>query len=90
MASSSTRLTGFAYEGDLTVGQLQQGRDPRTRTTFKARALVLAMPQRSLQLIDQEGPFFADTRVQYTIQSVLPQPSYKIFLAYAKRWWSKR
>ena len=84
-----TRLISFAPDGDRTLGVTQRGHDPATRARFRARAMVLAMPQRSLELIDQQCSFFTDQRVQYTTQSVLPQPSYKLFLAYEKRWWSK-
>jgi len=59
------------------------------KTAFKTQVLFLAMPRTSLELIDQDCEFFANERVQYTIQSVIPQPSYKLFMAYETRWWNK-
>jgi monoamine oxidase len=84
------RLTSFEPDGDFTRAVTQKGNDPTTQASFRTRALILAMPQRSLQLIDQTCSFFADKRVQYYVQSVLPQPSYKLFMAYQSRWWNKQ
>jgi monoamine oxidase len=82
----NTRLIRFDAMEELTAGRVAENGNERT---FKTRALVLALPQRSLQLLDQTGPFFTLPAVQWAIESVLPQPSYKIFLAYAERWWDK-
>jgi monoamine oxidase len=71
----------------------------RGRGDFRARHLVLAMPRRSLELLD-ETPYWnwervvgeADGRkihlVDY-IQSVIPYPAFKLFLAYESPWWRK-
>lgn len=84
---SWTRLTSFEKQGDHLKGCTESVRGKAT-ATFRTRALILAMPQRSLQLLDQRCEFFRNEQVQYTIQSVLPQPAYKLFLAYRQRWWS--
>jgi monoamine oxidase len=57
------------------------------RPPLLARALVLAMPQRSLRLLDQTGPVFEDARTQQLIDSVFPVPLFKMFLAYDFAWW---
>jgi hypothetical protein len=85
----NTRLRRFERSGDGVSGIVEptDGRGPRAR--FSARALVLAMPRRSLELLDQDTDFFNASAVQFNIQSVLPQPAYKLFMAYENRWWDK-
>jgi monoamine oxidase len=55
--------------------------------TIKVRAkkLILAMPRRSLELI--ESPFFEDRWLKANIPSVLIQSAFKLFLAYERPWW---
>jgi monoamine oxidase len=56
-----------------------------------ARAILLAMPRRSLELLDHEGPVFgaqAMPQVQPLLNSVRPIPLYKLFLAYEYPWWN--
>jgi hypothetical protein len=56
-----------------------------------ARAIVLALPRRSLELLDREGPVFgpgAPAEVQTMINAVQPIPLYKLFLAYEYPWWN--
>jgi lysine 2-monooxygenase len=51
----------------------------------KAKKVILAMPRRSLELI--ESDFFQDEWLQKNIPSVLIQSAYKLFLAYERPWW---
>lgn len=55
----------------------------------QARRLVLAMPRRSLELLEPTGavmdPRHADVRA--LIESVEPIPLFKIFLCYSYPWW---
>ncbi|WP_158529639.1 flavin monoamine oxidase family protein [Parvibium lacunae] len=62
--------------------------DPSQRGTLTTQVLFLAMPRHSLELIDQDCDFFLNETVQYNIQAVIPQPAYKLFLAYSSRWWN--
>lgn len=57
--------------------------------TINCRRLILAMPRRSLELIDQTGPVLdpANVEVHKMIRSVTPQPLLKIFLCYQNPWW---
>ena len=51
----------------------------------KAKDIILAMPRKSLELLDQENFFFdRDTQkdLQYNMASVIIEPSYKILLGY--------
>lgn len=56
-----------------------------------ARKLVLAMPRRSLELIEQSGAVLAPEHheVHRLIQSVVPIPLFKLALCYRTRWWEK-
>ncbi|HEX3867235.1 MAG TPA: NAD(P)/FAD-dependent oxidoreductase [Gemmatimonadaceae bacterium] len=55
-----------------------------------ARHLVLALPQRSLELLDHTGSVLdaSHTDVWRLIDAVYPIPMFKIFLAYAYPWWA--
>lgn len=57
-----------------------------------ARAIVLAMPQRSLDLLDRTGPVMDEVKAphfRYLMNSVEPVQLYKMFLAYDTPWWEK-
>jgi hypothetical protein len=56
-----------------------------------ARAIVLAMPRRSIELLDRQGPVLDPARAPYVphlLNSVRPIPLYKLFLAYEYPWWN--
>ena len=63
-----------------------------TLTKWKAYAnnIILAMPRRSLELLDQYN-FFFDTHRQpllrHNLESVIMEPSYKILLGFEYPWW---
>src|SRR5262249_51938639 len=60
-----------------------------------ARSLILAMPRRSLELLDQTGPVFdpPDRKkkdlVRKLIRSVTPIPLFKLYLCYDRPWWEE-
>lgn len=60
-------------------------------TTALARNLVLAMPRRSIELLDHTGKEAvfdtSDAVVWDLIKSVYPVPMFKIFLTYPYPWW---
>ena len=85
----NSRLLRFDSVDGWTQCRVQRSDEAAKPATCKARVLVLAMPRTSLELIEQDCEFFADERVQYNIQAVIPQPSYKLFMAYESRWWDK-
>ena len=64
-------------------------RDETGVRTVTAKALVLAMPRRSLELIDPSGPILDPDRreVRAMIESVTPIPLFKICVAYDFPWW---
>lgn len=53
-----------------------------------AAQVILAMPRRSLELIDLQGAF-GDRMgaIRTMIESVAPQPLFKLFACYDKPWW---
>lgn len=60
-----------------------------TRTVRKARNLVLAMPRRSLELLEPTGKVMTpDNRpVRDLIEAVTPIPLFKLALCYSYAWW---
>ena len=68
----------------LTVEDTSAG----TRTTVLARSAILAMPRRSLELLDDAGPILGDPRFRALMATVTPIPLFKAFLAYTKPWWT--
>ncbi len=63
-----------------------------TLTKWKAYAenIILAMPRRSLELLDQFNFFFDANRqplLHYNLNSVIIEPSYKILMGFEYPWW---
>jgi monoamine oxidase len=60
---------------------------------FYAKKLILAMPQRSLELLDQSGQILGGNNagqfLRSLIGSVTPIPMFKAYLAYREPWWEK-
>jgi monoamine oxidase len=84
-------LAGFdkAPLSDGTTGVVLHFADGRPPVT--ARAIVLAMPRRSLELLRREGPVLDPSQaphVQEMLASVRAIPLYKLFLAYKYPWWT--
>lgn len=52
----------------------------------EAKQVILAMPRRSLELIEGDF-FFDDPWLRENIPSVLMQHAFKLFLAYERPWW---
>jgi monoamine oxidase len=76
---------GFRYE--LTFLHLPS----KMEWKVYANKLILAMPRRSLELLDQFNFFFdpeSQTDLQYNIASVIAEPSFKILMGFEKPWWS--
>lgn len=56
-------------------------------TLVYARSVILAMPRRALELVDQTGVVLGEPRVRQMLTAVTPIPMLKIFLCYANPWW---
>jgi monoamine oxidase len=53
----------------------------------RAKALILAMPRRSLELIAPKSPPLQGDQLSDWIRSVTPRPLFKLFTTYANPWW---
>ncbi len=77
----NTRVTGFEQEGDaIKLGV--HGGDP-----VHAKALILAMPRRALELLAPNSPLLQDPQVDRLVRSVTPRPLFKLFTTYLEPWW---
>jgi lysine 2-monooxygenase len=56
---------------------------------YNARALILAMPQRSLELLSQHTPVLNDRSIQDLLKSVMRMPAYKAIVTFPTPWWHK-
>ena len=56
-----------------------------------ARKVILAMPRRSIELLDRTGPLFDSRRSGFRklLESVSPIPLFKIALCYEHCWWEQ-
>lgn len=53
----------------------------------QANAVILAMPRRSLELLEPSGPVFGEASVRTLLASVTPRPLMRMFAAYRHPWW---
>eukprot|EP00754_Rhynchopus_humris_P021644 Rhum_TRINITY_DN14753_c0_g1::Rhum_TRINITY_DN14753_c0_g1_i1::g.118395::m.118395 len=72
---------------------LVDGQHPKT-SKVRAKSIILAMPRRALELLDQEMPFFskynpANVQWRNDMQAVIPSPALKLLMAFEKPWWLK-
>ncbi|MER5599642.1 FAD-dependent oxidoreductase [Streptomyces sp. NPDC002265] len=67
----------------LTLAVWPGGRPLKVR----ARHVVLAMPQRSIELLDPDTFLFAGDQFLSDLGSILPRPASKLFLGYDRPWW---
>lgn len=61
--------------------------------TVEADKIVLAMPKRSLELLDQRNFFFrpaADTQLLRYMDSVFSIPSFKLLMGFKYPWWTEK
>lgn len=60
-------------------------------SAVSARAIVLAMPRRSIELLAPEcPPLSQDAELQGLLGAVAPIPLYKMFLVYETPWWQNK
>lgn len=84
----NSRMSGFDVpdpEGPVTL--TVHGEDGSRQ--IKARRLILAMPRRSLEMLDQTGHVLdpAHVQVHELIRSVTPIPLFKLAICYTSAWW---
>lgn len=54
-----------------------------------ANKIILAMPRKSLELIDQDCFFFKDKTLQEQMEAVIMEPSFKIIMGFETPWWKE-
>lgn len=89
MIWSENQLVTFAHaEGSNRRYQLtfKNRRSGQTWNVYADR-IVLAMPRRSLELLDQDGFFFQNQQLQTNIESVIMEPSFKLLMGFEYPWW---
>lgn len=90
----NTRLVGFDAKKnsleDTAVDAYLQTQSGGEAIRVHAKNLVLAMPQRSLELISQRSPCFALPAVRESLASVQAQAAFKLFLSYDRCWWDEK
>jgi monoamine oxidase len=81
MNTSVTRVSANGADG-FTLG-LSDG------SQLGAQVVILAIPQRALQIITPGSVILPDSDVQELLGSVTPLPVLKLFLSYATGWWTE-
>lgn len=65
----------------------------RDRPPLRARAIIMAMPQRAIRLLRPDGPVLDPVRapqVQHLMNAVEPVPLFKLFMVYPSAWWQQQ
>jgi monoamine oxidase len=75
------KATGFAWDAKARLVEISF----ENRRPVRARALILAMPRRALDLMTPESKFLA--AASSLIASVTPRPLFKLFTTYLSPWW---
>jgi monoamine oxidase len=73
----------LTFDQDKKAGTFELRFEDGSKRT--ARALILAMPRRALELIS--SPLLSDPSVSELIKSVTPRPLFKLFTTYESPWW---
>jgi hypothetical protein len=85
------RLAGFdqVERGGSTLIEMHFDDGSKAGRTVLARSIVLAMPRRSLELLEQRGAVLdpSHKRVHELIASVTPIPLFKMAICYPYPWW---
>ena len=68
--------------------------DDGSERIVHADKIILAMPRRSLELLDQDTFFFDDPAVLHNVRSVLGEPAFKLLLGFYEEgetqpWWTR-
>ena len=101
MARRFAELGGKIHTGTRLCGLEIQGRDAEAVITMRleapdvpawtqrARNVILAIPQRSVRLLNQDTFLFRSDRFVDDLSTVTCEPASKLFLTFAEPWWKK-
>lgn len=79
------RSENFGRKYRLTFKNLQSKRE----WYVYADKIVLAMPRRSLELLDPDGFFFRNETLKMNMESVIMEPSFKLLMGFEYPWWTE-
>lgn len=77
------------YDGEQLIAMTIGTPKSPIRTIEYARYVVLAMPQRSLELLDPDSFIFLNRQFKKDLATVTAQASSKLFLSYDRPWWQE-
>lgn len=80
------RLEHATHRYRLTFRNLDTGKEYYVH----AKQLVLAMPRRSLEMLDQQNFLFKNKDLQYHMESVIMEPSFKLLMGFEYPWWKEK
>ena len=78
------KLASFDWDGNVFTLNFANG------DIVTAKALILAMPRRSLELISCGNKYLSDANTSKLIKSVTPKTAFKIFSTYPTPWWQNQ
>jgi monoamine oxidase len=76
------------YQYELTLLNLKTNQ----KWNIYANSIILAMPRKSLELLDQDNFFFdinQNEELNLNIRSVIKEPAFKILMGFPSPWWKK-
>ncbi|HYR10411.1 MAG TPA: hypothetical protein VEQ60_21730, partial [Longimicrobium sp.] len=92
-----SRLVRFdhAADGPRRYRLVIRNADTGASHVVHADRIILAMPRRSLELLDQDNFFFGDPTVVHNVRSVIGEPSFKLLMGFYEEgqtepWWTRR
>ena len=80
--------TGTLPDGTTGVVLVVDDLKARQTTTVYARSAILALPRRSIELLEAKGAVLGDDTFRALLGSVTPIPLFKAFVAYHEPWWA--
>ena len=87
---AGTRLCGLEVQGEGAEAVVTMRLEANgAEWTQQARNVVLAMPQRSVRLLDADTFLFRSSQFVEDLGAVTCEPASKLFLAFAEPWWRK-
>ncbi len=87
-----TQLFGLGLEehnGELLVALVMGTPGLSTRSVLYARSVILALPQRALELLEPDSFIFESAQFRSDLPAVTPSPASKLFLCYDRPWWEE-
>ena len=85
-----TRLVGLDIQGEGADGVVAMRLEANGATSTQlARNVILAMPQRSVRLLDPNTFFFRNKQFTDDLSTVTCEPATKLFLTFPQPWWRK-